>query len=165
MTVQAFLRVVLGAMALVAAASPLSVERLESGLRVAASLPRPTYDAGQVVEVSLTARNPGGAPVSVTFTSGQRFDLVIRRPRGDAVWRWSHDKAFIQVIQTLTLQPGQSLSFKIPWDQTDYQGLRVDPGPYEAVAVFLGATGGGRGNTRAPLAIPISPVPARRFPF
>src|SRR5256885_17031198 len=71
-------------------------------------------------EVALTAVNTAGAPVSVTFTSGQRFDLVIRRPRGDAVWRWSHDKAFIQVIQTLTLQPGDRLSFKIPWDQTDY---------------------------------------------
>src|SRR5437899_8053825 len=139
MTVQAFLEVMLGAMALVAAASPLSVERLESGLRVAASLPRPTYEAGQVVEISLTATNNGGAPVSVTFTSGQRFDLVIRRPRGDAVWRWSHDKAFIQVIQTLTLQPADRLSFKIPWDQTDYQGLLVHPGPNEPVAFSLGA--------------------------
>ena len=155
MTVQAFSQVVLGAMVLVAAASPLRVERLESGLRVAASLPRPTYDAGQVVEVSLTATNTGGAPVSVTFTSGQRFDLVIRRPRGDAVWRWSHDKAFIQVIQAVTLQPGESLSFKIPWDQTDYQGLRVDPGPYQAVAVFLGATGGTRQIRLPPLAFTI----------
>src|SRR2546426_6455438 len=150
MTVQAFLQVMLGAMALVAAASPLSVERLESGLRVAASLPRPTYEAGQVVEISLTATNNGGAPVSVTFTSGQRFDLVIRRPRGDAVWRWAHDKTFIQVIQTLTLQPGGRLSFKIPWDQTDYQGLRVDPGPYEAVAVLLGATRGAGGKQAPP---------------
>jgi len=40
--VQAFSQVVLGAMVLVAAASPLRVERLESGLRVAASLHRPT---------------------------------------------------------------------------------------------------------------------------
>ena len=156
MAMQVLLQFILGAVVLVAAASPLSVERVESGLRVEASLPRPTYDAGQVVEVALTAVNTGGAPVSVTFTSGQRFDLVIRRPRGDAVWRWSHDKAFIQVIQTLTLQPGQSLSFKIPWDQTDYQGLRVDPGPYEAVAVFLGATGGAREIRLAPLAFTIS---------
>jgi hypothetical protein len=155
MTVHAFLPVVLAAMVLAAAASPLSVERVESGLRVVASLPRSTYDSSQVVEVSLTATNTGGAPVSVTFTSGQRFDLVIRRPRGDTVWRWSHDKAFIQVIQTLALQPGESLSFKIPWDQTDYQGLRVDPGPYEAVAVFLGATGAPREVRLPPLAFTI----------
>src|SRR3989449_2820851 len=151
MTVQACRQVMLGAMVLAASTSPLSVERVESGLRVAASLPRPTYDAGQVVEVSLTATNTGGAPVSVTFTSGQRFDLVIRRPRGDAVWRGSHDQAFIQVIQIVTLQPGESLSFKIPCDQTDYHGLRVDPGPYEAVAGFPGATGGAREHKLAPL--------------
>src|SRR5207249_9987617 len=118
--------------------------------------PTATLDDGRVVEVALTAVHTGGAPVGVTFTSGQRVDLVIRRPRGDAVWRWSHDKAFIQVIQPLTLQPGQSLSFKIPWDQTDYQGLRVDPGPYEAVAVFLGATGGAREIRLPPLAFTIS---------
>src|SRR2546421_9070309 len=99
MTMQVLLQFVLGAVVLVAAASPLSVERVESGLRVEASLPRPTYDAGQVVEVALTAVNTGGAPVSVTFTSGQRFDLVIRRPRGDAVWRWAHGKTVIPGIQ------------------------------------------------------------------
>ncbi len=152
---QAFRQVVMGAMVLVAAASPLSVERVESGLRVDASLPRPSYDPGQALEIALTATNPGGAPVTVTFTSGQRFDLIIRRPRGDEVWRWSHDKAFIQVIQTVTLQPSESLSFKIPWDQRDYQGRRVDPGPYEAVAVFLGATGGGREIRLPPLAFTI----------
>lgn len=155
-TVQAVLQVVLGAVAMAAAASPLSVERIENGLRVEASLSRPAYDSGQVVEVALTATNTGGAPVSVTFTSGQRFDLVIRRPRGDAVWRWSHDKAFIQVIQTVTLQPGQSLSFRIPWDQRDYQGMRVDPGPYEAVAVFLGAAAGAREIRLPPLIFTIS---------
>src|SRR5207247_11187861 len=129
MAMQVLLQFILGAVVLVAAASPLSVERVESGLRVEASLPRPTYDAGQVVEVALTAVNTGGSPVSVTFTSGQRFDLVIRRPRGDAVWRWSHDKAFIQVIQTLTPQSGQSLSFKISWEQTGCWRPRVAPAP------------------------------------
>src|SRR5256712_13348309 len=105
MTVQAYRQVMLGAMVLAAATSPLSVEGVESGLRVAASLPRPTFDAGQVVEVSLTATNTGGAPGSGTFSSGQRFDLRIRRPPGDAVWRQAPDKAFIQVIQTPPLQP------------------------------------------------------------
>src|SRR2546428_10602115 len=113
MTVQAYRQVMLGAMVLAAATSPLSVEGVESGLRVAASLPRPTYDAGQVVEVSLTATNTGGAPGSVTFASGQRFDLVIRRPRRDAVWRGSSDKAVIPVIPPLPPQPRESPPFKI----------------------------------------------------
>src|SRR5437667_9764967 len=96
MAMQVLLQFILGAVVLVAAASPLSVERVESGLRVEASLPRPTYDAGQVVEVALTAVNTGGAPVSVTFTSGQRYDLVIRRPRRDAARRGPHSVADYQ---------------------------------------------------------------------
>ncbi len=147
----------MGAVAVTAAAGPLSVERVEGGLRVEASLPRAAYGPGEVVDVVLSASNAGTAPLSVTFTSGQRFDLSIRRPRGDDVWRWSHDKAFIQVIQSVMLQPGERMDFKIPWDQRDYQGRRVDPGPYEAVAVFMGRTGAGREIRLAPLAFTIAP--------
>src|SRR5436309_13067776 len=131
MAMQVLLQFILGAVVLVAAASPLSVERVESGLRVEASLPRPTYDAGQVVEVALTAVNTGGAPVSVTFTSGQRFDLVIRRPRGDAVWRCSHKKPPLQVTRTLRPQPGQTPPLRFPGDQPDYPARRAAPVPYK----------------------------------
>ncbi len=147
--------IAVGAVVLTAAVGPLRVEQVEGGLRLEASLSRPAYRAGETIEVALSAANAGSAPVSVTFTSGQRFDLVIRRPRGDEVWRWSHDKAFIQVIQTVTLQPGESLSFRIPWGQRDYQGRRVDPGPYEAVAVFMGRTDTGREIRLPPLAFAI----------
>src|SRR2546428_12075877 len=114
MTVQAYRQVMLGAMVLAAATSPLSVEGVESGLRVAASLPRPTYDAGQVVEVSLTATNTGGAPGRGTFASRPPLDLRLRPPRGGAGWRGSHDKAFLQGMQTPTPQPRHSPTFQIP---------------------------------------------------
>ncbi len=156
MTVQALWVVVVGAVVLTAAAGPLRVERVEGGLRLDASLSRATYGPGEVVEVAFTATNTANTPLSVTFTSGQRFDLVIRRPRGDAVWQWSSDKAFIQVIQMVTLQPGENLSFRIPWDQRDYQGRRVDAGPYEAVAVFMGRTASAREIRLPPLAFTIA---------
>jgi hypothetical protein len=140
MTVQGARLALMGA-AMVAAVGPLSVERVTGGLRVEASLPRSVYDSNQTVEVALSASNGGGAPLAVTFTSGQRFDLIITRPRGDVVWQWSYGKAFIQVVQSVTLPPGNSLSFKIPWDQHDSQGRRVGPGSYEAVAVFMGTVG------------------------
>ncbi len=138
-----------GAVVLTTAAGPVREELVEGGLHLEASLSRPTYRAGETVEVTLRVANPGSAPVSVIFTSGQRYDLVIRRPRGDEVWRWSHDKAFIQVIEVMTLEPGQSFSFQIPWEQQDYQGRRVDPGPYQAVAVFMGRPQTGREMKRA----------------
>ena len=145
----------MGAVTLTAAAGPLSVQRVEGGLRVEASLSRASYGPGEPVEIALSASNVVSAPVSVTFISGQRFDLTIRRPRGDEVWRWSHDKAFIQVIQMVTLKPGERMDFSIPWDQRDYQGRRVDAGPYEAVATFMGQMGSAREIRLPPLAFTI----------
>jgi len=78
------------------------------------------------------------APEGVVFTSGQRLDLIVRRPRGDEVWRWSHDKAFTQAIQTVLLRAQESVVLRVAWDQRDLQGRRVDPGTYEAIAVFMG---------------------------
>lgn len=141
----------------VLAAGPVSVERVEGAFRYEASMPKASYFAGEEVTVMLTATNTGGAPASLTFRSGQRFDLIIRRPRGDEVWRWSHDKAFIQIIQTVTVQPQESLGFNVTWDQGDFQGRRVDPGSYEAVANFYGRIEGGREVRLGPLPFTITP--------
>lgn len=161
MTVQAlWVGVLVGVVMLVAAAAPVTVDRVEGSLRYQASIPKRTYAAGEVIEVSLTTRNIGGGPVSLTFYSGQRFDLLARRPRGDEVWRWSHDKAFIQVVTTVLLRPGEVLGGrpdKATWDQRDLQGRRVDPGSYEIVATFMGSVeGGAREVQLPPLAITIS---------
>jgi len=154
-TVQA-LWVVVGAVVLTAAAGSLHVQRVEGSLRLDASLSRATFRSGEAIEITLTATNTGAAPLQVTFNSGQRFDLVIRRPRGDAVWQWSSDKAFIQVIQTITLQPGENLTFQVSWDQRDYQGRPVDAGSYEAVAVFMGRTAASREVRLPPLSFTIT---------
>lgn len=126
--------VVLAALVAAAPVGPLTVERTEGGLRYEASVPARSYGAGEPVEVTITIRNSGSSATSLTFSSGQRFDLLVRRPRGDEIWRWSHDKAFIQVIQTVSVRPNEPLTFKGSWDQRDYQGRRVDPGTYEIIA-------------------------------
>jgi hypothetical protein len=152
-----WLGLVIGILAASAGAQPLTVERTDGGLRVEASLARRTVAPGEPVEVTVAVRNVSNAPVGIVFTSGQRLDLIVRRPRGDEVWRWSHDKAFTQVIQTLLLRPQESSVLRVAWDQRDLQGRRVDPGTYEAIVVFMGRVeGAGRGlMTLAPLAFTI----------
>jgi len=145
-----WMAVLISILALTAGATPVSVERVEGSLTLEASVARRAFAAGESVELTLTGRNTGNAALSVTFTSGQRFDFIVRRPRGDEVWRWSHDKAFIQVIQTAPLRPQETLMFRESWDQRDLQGRRVDPGPYEVIAVFLGRIEGGRGGLALP---------------
>lgn len=148
---QGFWLILVGVVVLAAAAGPVTVDRVEGSLKYEAAILKRTFAPGEIVEVTITVRNIGAAPVSLTFTSGQRYDLIVRRPRGDEVWRWSHDKAFIQVIQTITLKPQESLPrFRDAWDQRDFQGRRVDPGSYEMVAVFLGSVSGGPREVQLP---------------
>lgn len=122
-----------------AAAAPPAVQQVGGKLRVELTLNKLTYLAGEPVEVRVTVRPEGNAAVRVQFRSGQRFDLIIRR-QSVLVWRWSHDKAFTQILEEVTLRPGETLTFRATWDQLDLQGRRIDPGEYEAQAVFLGRT-------------------------
>ncbi len=43
--------------------------------------------------------NAGPAPFKVMFPTGQTYDVVLRDPDGDVVWRWSEGQAFIQVVR------------------------------------------------------------------
>ncbi|MEX0765567.1 MAG: BsuPI-related putative proteinase inhibitor [bacterium] len=138
---------------LVAAApgTSLMVERAEGGLRHEASITKRVFDAGESVEVTITIRNAGANPVTLTFFSGQRFDLLVRRPRGDEIWRWSHDKAFIQVVQSIPIRSNEPMTLKASWDQRDYQGRRADLGAYEIIAFVTGRT---EGSERASIQLP-----------
>lgn len=151
MGVQAvWLGLVIGMLAVAVGAQPLTVERTDGALRLEASLARRVFAIGEPVEVTVTARNVSSAPLGVVFNTGQRLDLIVRRPRGDEVWRWSHDKAFTQAIQTVLLRSQESTVLRVAWDQRDLQGRRVDPGTYEAIVVFMGRV---EGALRAPAAL------------
>lgn len=130
-----------------------SVQRTVGPLVLELTLDKATYLAGEPVEARVVLRNTGAAPVTVHFPSGQRFDLVVRR-RGALVWRWSHDKAFIQVVQDVTLDAGRALAFSASWPQVDLQGRRVEPGTYEAVGVLTGRLPDGPGREVETPALP-----------
>jgi len=136
--------------AVTASAAPLAVDRVEGALALRASLNKAVFAPGEPVEITLVGRNRGTAPLAVTFPSGQHHDVIVRRRGGREVWRWSHDKAFIQVVQTVVLRPQEARTYRVAWDQRDLRGRRVAPGAYEVVAVFLGRVGDGG----APLALP-----------
>ncbi len=146
-----WLGLIFGILTVTAGAQPVMVERTDGPLRLEASLLRRGFAPGEDVDVTVVARNVSSAPLGIVFSSGQRLDLIVRRPRGDEVWRWSHDKAFTQAIQTVVLRPQESLVVREAWNQRDLQGRRVDPGTYEVIVVFLGRIEGG-GRAPAPLA-------------
>ncbi len=126
-------------------------------LRLELALNKTVYVVGESVAATVTARHEGRTPLGVQFNSGQRFDLIVRR-RGALIWRWSNDKAFIQVVQEVSLRPGETMTFQATWDQLDLQGRRVEPGEYEMIGVFLGRGPGLSGGLETvPLSFRVAP--------
>lgn len=148
--------ILIGLLTMSSAAAPVVVERTAGQLTLTASVAKRIFASGEPVVIQFAVRNAASGALGVMFTSGQRFDFIVRRSRGDEVWRWSHDKAFIQVVQTTTLRPQETLTFTEIWDQRDFQGRRVDPGTYELIAVFMGRVDGKGTVALPPLAVTIT---------
>ncbi len=77
---------------------------------------------------TLQLRNGGPGPVTLTFSSGQQGDVVLRQG-GQERYRWSRGRAFTQVFGEVPLGPGEARSFEL-----EDQRLGVEPGQYELVA-------------------------------
>ena len=73
------------------------------------ALDAPVYQAAEPLNilVRLTLRNTHSQPVTLTFPSGQRYDLRIWNDRGQGVYTWSADKLFPQVFTTEKVGPGE----------------------------------------------------------
>ncbi|HEY0671770.1 MAG TPA: BsuPI-related putative proteinase inhibitor [Longimicrobiales bacterium] len=70
---------------------------------------------GNTVRLVLHVSNSTNRPVTLEFSSGQRYDFAIRTAEGADVWRWSADKSFIQALESQTLAPGATLQFAESW--------------------------------------------------
>jgi hypothetical protein len=122
------------AISVVGAGPAATVQRGTLNLEIVAD--KAAYAVGEPVELSFTLSNRGTEPLVFQFNDGQRYDFVARRDDGTVVWVWSHDKAFIQVLGTLTIAPGESRVYRDRWDQKDNNGVQVPPGRYIIEGVF-----------------------------
>lgn len=97
-----------------------------SGDPLVATIAVETGDGAVVLTLHVT--NPTSAPVELEFTSGQRFDFAVSRANGEAMWRWSADRSFMQALGTETLPAGGSLRYSATWPAAGAQGEFVARG-------------------------------------
>jgi hypothetical protein len=101
----------------------------------ACSTPRPSADAPEGASVAsdslatslevevragnvrfiLHVTNPTTLPVTLEFTSGQRYDFEVLDANGTGVWTWSADRMFAQVLGTETIAAGGSVKYEAEW--------------------------------------------------
>jgi len=85
-----------------------------------ASLPATlTTQVDSLVTLTLTVSNPTSAPVKVEFSSGQRFDFSIYdAASGAALWVWSADKLFAQMMSSEIIPANGKLVYSAQWKPT-----------------------------------------------
>jgi hypothetical protein len=69
---------------------------------------------GESVLFFLVLENTSNQTVQLSFSSGQQYDLEVRGPNG-YFWRWSKDRAFIEIFITMTLEPGEKKELQETW--------------------------------------------------
>lgn len=75
-----------------------------------------------VINMALQVYNYSRIPVTLDFTTSQRYDFAIYNSKGREVWRWSDDKAFLQVLGQVTLSPGESILYTTAYEFIDANG-------------------------------------------
>ncbi len=75
-------------------------------LVVTLSVDKSTCRPGETIQATLQVANPTAQAVTLSFSSSQRFDLVIEDEGGGELWRWSQGRFFLQVLGQVTLTPG-----------------------------------------------------------
>jgi hypothetical protein len=73
------------------------------------ALDAPVYKSGESVDmlVRLTLRNTHAQPVTLSFSSSQRYDMRVWNDKGQVVYTWSADKLFAQVLGSEVVGPGE----------------------------------------------------------
>lgn len=96
------------------------------------------FSQGEAVHMQLSLKNNAASERTLNFSSSQQYDLEVRDAEGEQVWRWSDDRAFLQMLTELSLAPNQTHKVEEVWDQSSSSGAAVPPGRYTVKGYFLG---------------------------
>ena len=115
-----------------------AVAQANANLPVVLKSDKATYRRGETLSFTMTLRNASDQTQTLTFNSGQNFDLIARRAGADAnaapVWRWATGKAFTFEIRDVSLRPGEARDFTATWDQSVGDVQAVPRGSYVVTA-------------------------------
>lgn len=92
------------------------------------------YHAGEPIKITITAKNATKSAVKLTFPSGQRYDIAIQRgsdPKSPKLWQWSHGQMFIQMVSSVALPPGKTLTFTENYRPGQERAPVLTPGTYQ----------------------------------
>ena len=90
------------------------------------------YKQGEQVQFTILVAV--SEPITLYYRTAQRYDIVVTDSEDKEVWRWSKDKSFSQVLEQVSLQANEWLTFEELWDQRGNDGQPVPLGNYRVTA-------------------------------
>ncbi|UAC49057.1 hypothetical protein K6959_03925 [Bacillus aquiflavi] len=85
------------------------------------------------IDFELILKNNEKHPISFEFPTSQKYEITLYDQSGQEIYRYSKDRAFLQMIQPLTIKPESAVTWSESWDYT-VKGKRVKAGDYKVVA-------------------------------
>jgi hypothetical protein len=83
------------------------------------------YAPGDTITLTLTLKNPTKQPVSLTFATGQKYDVILgqlqpgKKWPAEGVWQWSRGMMFTQMVTKKTFAPGQTETYQLKYPPDD----------------------------------------------
>lgn len=75
------------------------------------------------LNMSLTVTNNTDKTITISHTSGQKYDFKLFDEKGNNLYTWSADKMFIALMNTTELKPGENLVFSDTLDSAAYSAV------------------------------------------
>ena len=95
-----------------------------------------TFSRGQPITIGFAIGDCSTVPVTASYPTSQRYEIVVKDADARAIWRWSQGGVFTQAI---TEERFQSVVYSDAWDQTDSDGRQVPSGSYSVTASLVGS--------------------------
>ena len=125
------------------AQQPTAPVKKSAPLKVTVTTDKKTYAVCTPIKMTMLVKNATEQPAHLRFSSGQRFDFVLRagaKPAGKIIWQWSRGRMFTMMVTSEKLEPGKTLTLAAAYDPTTAQALSKPITPLSAGVYTLTAT-------------------------
>jgi hypothetical protein len=91
---------------------------------------KPVYIGNETIKMTIKAQNVGKNAASIPLPTAQQFDFAVSDSAGEELWRWSHDKMFIAMLQTMIFAVREQKTFAEEASLMEIFGRKPLPGVY-----------------------------------
>ena len=117
--------------------TPVMAQGSANGLELSMTLEKTVYRLGEPISIPLTISNISNQTITFGMSYWNDYDFHVYNDTNDIYWYSINEAsgAIPNVIWLVTLNPGDSTSWTLVWQQTDFSSQPVSPGTYYIVGV------------------------------